>query len=189
MKLKPYGQQTAQRKVNNAKSLAAFGVNASYSDNGSHLRTIRQGNGVTVFTIGYEKRSGDELIALLLDAGVELLADVREKPMSRKPDFRGSSLRARCQEANLGYQHIPELGSTENQRKMLRETHDIKTFQRRFRTYAKRYLDEPIDRLTEVVKTKSVALLCYERSHDDCHRSAVADFVADRIGAGIVAII
>ena len=45
-----------------------------------HLRTVREGNGGRIFTIGYERRDGNELVSLLRGAGVEMLADIREKP-------------------------------------------------------------------------------------------------------------
>ena len=48
----------------------------------------------TVFTIGYERRSPEELVRGLTDAGVTLLADVRELPLSRRPGFSKTALAA-----------------------------------------------------------------------------------------------
>lgn len=185
-----FGEQLEKRRQTNAKALKAFGATASNlaEAGSSHLRTIRTGGKTTIFTIGYEKRSGDELISLLRDAGVEVLADIREKPMSRVPDFRQSSLRGLCEAANILYEGWPELGSTEGQRSRLKETADFKTFARQFRSYATRSLSEPLDRLAKRSKAKSVALLCYERLHEECHRSIVADLLADRLDATVVAI-
>jgi uncharacterized protein (DUF488 family) len=52
----------------------------------------------------------------------------------------------------------------------------------------KTYGGEELERLAGVAKSKSTALLCYERLHEDCHRSIVADMLADLLDAGIVAI-
>lgn len=181
--------ENSSRRAANAKALAAFGV-AELSDNGrGRYRVVREGGAVTVFTIGYERRDGEELIALLLDAGVDHLADVRDKPRSRKPDFRAGALKARCEDAGIEYGAWVALGSTEAQRQRLHESGDLARFHRTFRAYAKRSLDEPLCQLAKVAKKKSIALLCYERSHEECHRSVVADLLADRLSASITAIV
>ncbi len=185
--MKHFGEMVANRRSKNAAALSAFGGSCGLVGS-AHYRTIREGGKRTIFTIGYEKRSGDELISLLLDADVDILVDVREKAMSRKPDFRGSALQARCEEAGIQYEPIPGLGSTEDQRSALRESRDIETFQRRFRKYAKRHCIESLDQLASIAKKKSVALMCYERCHEDCHRTGVAELVADAINASIIAI-
>jgi len=187
--VEPFGQIASKRRVNNNESLAIFGLGKGAFRSDGHCHMIREGNGTTVFTIGYEKRNGDELISLLLDAGVDVLVDVREKPMSRKSDFRGKVLDKNCGEAGICYLNIPELGSTGSMRTFLKETGNIKTFLRRYRKHAEKKSGKHISQLTKMVKQKSVALLCYERCHDDCHRKVVADLVADEIDASIVAII
>lgn len=177
-----------KRRASNAKALAAFGVATSAGDSGTLYRTIREGKKVTLYTIGYEKRDGEDLIAALRDAGVEHLADVRDKPISRKPDFRASALRALCEDAGIEYGPWTDLGSTEAQREQLHASGDLEHFHKTFRAYAKRSLTEPLNKLAAVSKTRVVALMCYERAHEECHRSVVAELVADRIGAGITAI-
>ena len=187
--MKPSGQAASKRRAMNAKALSAFGLCPRQSQAGLCMRTIREGAGPTIFTIGYERRDGDELISLLLDAGVEMLVDIREKPISRKPDFRPAALQARCQVVGIDYEQMPELGSPENARKTLDETGDIEAFRRRFAAYVRKHLNTPLDHLTELAKARPVALLCYERCHEDCHRSIIADSVADRLKGGVVAII
>jgi uncharacterized protein (DUF488 family) len=149
---------------------------------------VREGNGVTVYTVGYERRLLPELIQVLRDIGVELLVDVRENPFSRRPDFRSSSLAAACTTAGLRYESWTELGSTEAQRTKLIETHDYSEFRRRFRKFASTRRKSALDRLADVANKQTVALLCYERSHDECHRSVVADLVAKRLDASVAAI-
>src|SRR5690606_25501465 len=45
----------------------------------------------TLFTIGYEGRTQEEYLALLGEAGVTLLVDVRRNPISRKKGFSRST--------------------------------------------------------------------------------------------------
>jgi len=49
--------------------------------------------GAEVFTIGYEGRQPDELIAMLRAHRVDRLIDVRERPSSRRKGFSKSALR------------------------------------------------------------------------------------------------
>jgi uncharacterized protein (DUF488 family) len=187
--VKPFGEQVTNRRAGNAKALQAFGMTRSTSPSmGTHYRTVRAGEDVSVFTIGYEKRSGDDLIGLLIDAGVEVLVDIREKPTSRKAEFRGPALASRCAEAGIAYEPMPDLGSTENLRNDLHENGDFQLFHKKFRAYAVKHYNEPIGRLVTLITKKTVALLCYERCHEECHRSVIADLIADQINATIIAI-
>lgn len=177
------------RRAANSKALAAFGVAPADSPGSALYRTIREGGKVTLYTIGYERRTGEDLVAALKDAGVEHLADIRDKPISRKPDFRAAALRANCEESGIEYGAWPGLGSTEDQRERLHESGDLARFHKTFRSYAEKNLGDDIALLAKTAKAKVTALLCYERSHDECHRSTIADLVATRLGAGIIAIL
>ena len=48
----------------------------------------------TLFTIGYQQATQAAVLAALRNAGVELLADVRARPLSRKPGFSKTALAA-----------------------------------------------------------------------------------------------
>lgn len=150
-------------------------------------RVVRAGRRRRIWTVGYEKRTGPELIGLLHDAGVEHLADIRAQPNSRRADFRAKALASACEAAGIEYGSWPMLGATEAQRKRLKETGDRKKFFTSFRARARR-MDEPLDALAAVARKKVIALLCYEREHDDCHRSVIAELLADRLHASVLAI-
>jgi uncharacterized protein (DUF488 family) len=127
-------------------------------------------------------------MAILRKAGVEVLVDIREKPISRVADFRANSLSRICDDAKIDYEGWPELGSTEAQRDRLKETGDFGRFENDFRRHVRKCCEGVLDRLATKAKSKPVALLCYERSHEECHRSVVAELLADRIDATIVAL-
>src|SRR5690606_19105512 len=65
----------------------------------------------TIFTIGYEQATQDAVVTALRDAGVEVLADIRYLPLSRRPGFSKSSLRTAVEEAGIGYRHFRQLGT------------------------------------------------------------------------------
>lgn len=179
-----------RRRQRNSAALKAFGANAQNGRKPVLCREIRHGESpVCIYTVGYERRDGDQLIDALQNLNIEHLADVRDRPISRKPDFRAAALCARCEAAEIEYWSWTELGSTERQRERLRETGDIRYFHKVFRQYATRSLTEDIDRLASIAARKSVALLCYEREHDECHRRTIADLLADRLDASVIAIL
>ncbi len=63
------------------------------------------------FTIGHSRRSLTELVALLHEAGVTELIDVRRIPRSRfNPHFNGSALIAALPAHGIRYRAMPDLG-------------------------------------------------------------------------------
>jgi uncharacterized protein (DUF488 family) len=61
----------------------------------------------TIHTVGHSTRSAAGLLALLRDAGVTVVADVRRWPASRRlPHFAGEALRAALGSAGIGYHHL-----------------------------------------------------------------------------------
>lgn len=183
-----FGETFKQRREQNNEALKAFGISTTDCIENAIVKNIREGTGPTVFTIGYERRDGEELMSVLREAGVDVLVDIRERPMSRKPDFRKSSLTELCEDFGLEYQSWTILGSTKDQRDQLKETKDIKHFHKRFRQYAKRKLESDIQRLGAIAKKQTIALLCYERCHEDCHRMVISNLLADHIDAEVLAL-
>lgn len=143
---------------------------------------------ITVFTIGYQGRDGDEVIDRLREAGVDYLADIRAKPMSRNPEFRAGPLRRRCEAAGIEYGAWQSLGTPEPIRLRVKSTRDFATFHRDVRSNAIESMGEALDALGEIARERRVALLCLERAHDECHRADIADLLGERIGAEIRAI-
>jgi uncharacterized protein (DUF488 family) len=65
----------------------------------------------TVFTIGYEQATQAAVIDALRHAGAEVLADVRYLPLSRRPGFSKTSLKAAAEDAGIAYRHFRQLGT------------------------------------------------------------------------------
>src|SRR6478736_2047718 len=64
-----------------------------------------------IFTIGYEGATMPEFMAALQKAGVKRVIDVRALPLSRRPGFSKSPLRAALAEAGIEYVHLKALGT------------------------------------------------------------------------------
>jgi uncharacterized protein (DUF488 family) len=131
-----------------------------------------------VFTIGYEATTMAEFLAALGQAGVERVIDVRALPLSRRPGFSKSPLRAALAEAGIDYVHLKALGTPSEGRSAARagRQDDLE------RIYAGQLeLPEAIvaaEQMRELASEKPSALLCYEREPAQCHRSLLLAAVA-----------
>ena len=126
-----------------------------------------------VDTIGYEGRNIAEFVEALASAGVTLLVDVRENAMSRVRGFSKNRLREALGDAGIGYEHMKGLGNPKENRDALRSGDE-----RAIAYFNKRLLNGSADdlrHLAEVLQSEHVALLCFERDHQTCHRSLIVD--------------
>lgn len=128
-----------------------------------------------VFTIGYEGATQAELVAALQAAGVELLADVRAVPLSRRPGFSKNVLANGLRAAGIDYVGLKALGTPPEGRDAARRG-DHATLAR---VYAGQ-LEVPEAvlqgaRLRDLAQDRPTALLCFERDPHDCHRSLLVE--------------
>lgn len=63
-----------------------------------------------VYTIGYEGTDIERFVETLTTVGVEVVADVRAVPLSRKKGFSKNSLREHLESAGIKYLAMQELG-------------------------------------------------------------------------------
>lgn len=131
-----------------------------------------------IFTIGYEGATVPEFIAALTSAKVERVIDVRALPLSRRPGFSKSPLKAALDEAGIEYVHLKALGTPADGRAAARAgRHDDLE-----RIYAGQLeLPEAIAQgaqMLELARERPSALLCMEREPAHCHRTLLLDAVA-----------
>ena len=129
----------------------------------------------TIFTIGYEQATQAALIAALREAKVELLADIRYLPLSRRPGFSKNSLKAAVEEAGIAYRHFRDLGTPAEGRAASRRGDRAELA----RVYAGQLeLPQALAQMAELralAQDRRVCLLCYERAAAECHRSLLFD--------------
>ena len=131
-----------------------------------------------IFTIGYEGAVVPEFIAALQKAGVEQVIDVRALPLSRRPGFSKSPLRAALEESGIEYVHLKALGTPAEGRAAARSGRyaDLE------RIYAGQLeLPEAMvqsAQMVELAREKPTALLCMEREPEHCHRTLLLKTVA-----------
>lgn len=133
----------------------------------------------TVWTIGHSTRTLDEFIGALRAYDIELLADVRSYPGSRRyPHFNKEALSESLQEEGIAYVHLPELGGRRQARPDSRNT---AWRSKQFRGYADYMETEDfragIERLLHLASQKRTAIMCAELLWWRCHRSLIADYL------------
>ncbi len=129
----------------------------------------------TLATIGYEARSLELYLNLLLNAGVTLLCDVRRNAVSRKYGFAKATLENACEGVGIRYRHLPELGISSEKRRNIRGQAE---YRRLFKQYENHELPRHQNALEKIARWirsgECVALTCYEANANHCHRSRVA---------------
>ncbi len=135
-----------------------------------------------VFTIGYEGDSIDGYLSRLIRNNIRLLCDVRRNPLSRKTGFSKNQLATYCERVGIAYRHIPELGIPGHRRRELNTREDYELL---FEEYEREDLPlagESIAELAGLLKQYSrIALTCFEKDHEFCHRHCVAEEMQRKI--------
>jgi uncharacterized protein (DUF488 family) len=135
-----------------------------------------------IFTIGHSTRSIDELIALLREAGVDFLVDVRTVPRSRfNPQFNTGALPAPLAQAGIGYRHVAALGGLRHSPKGAPPSRNAAWRSAPFRNYADYALTPAfragLDELLALARECTPAIMCAEAVWWRCHRRIVTDYL------------
>lgn len=126
------------------------------------------------WTIGYEGMSLDCFVSKLKSNEIEQVIDVRELPLSRKPGFSKTALESSLQRAGMRYFHMGELGTPKKLRDDFRDGGSELVFFERYRNHLERNL-RSLDMLRGLAAIRLTAIMCYERSYENCHRKVIAE--------------
>lgn len=127
----------------------------------------------TIALIGYEGRSLNELLDALAAAEVQVLVDVRENAISRKQGFSKRALAAGCAGRGIDYLHEPTLGNPRSNREGFRAGH--KHSRTRYEAHLLEQGRDALQRVAQLLRGRTVALLCFEADPAGCHRTIVAE--------------
>lgn len=132
-----------------------------------------------IYTIGHSTHSLAEFVAMLQTFKVELVADVRRLPGSRKyPQFDKQNLMLSLPQNGISYQHFEDLGG---RRKMAKDSKNDRWRNNSFRGYAD-YMETPdfaeaVATLEAAAEQKVTAYMCAEAVWWRCHRSMISDWL------------
>jgi len=136
-----------------------------------------------IWTIGHSTRTIDEFVSLLKQNQINLLADVRAWPSSKRyPQFNKDALAESLRGHGIRYEHFQELGG---KRKTKPDSRNTAWRNASFRGYAD-YMEtdqfqKGVERLLDVSRSGgSTAVMCAEAVWWRCHRSLIADYLKAR---------
>jgi uncharacterized protein (DUF488 family) len=136
---------------------------------------------VWVGSIGYERhRHATEFSALLRNAHVERVIDVRELPISRRRGYAKTALSESLAQEGIEYVHIRGLGNP----KPFRDLYKSGRVREGRAAYEHHLLTERIDELHQLVpllKERRSALLCVEHDPAVCHRAVILDALRNEL--------
>jgi len=139
---------------------------------------------MTIFSVGHSTRGFDEFVAILLEAGVTRLADVRAIPRSRRhPHFNSDNLAESLAERGIDYRHLPGLGGRRRADKRGQSRNTLWKVEA-FRYYAD-YAETPpfaaaLAELERLARERPTAYMCAEAVWWRCHRRLITDYLLAR---------
>jgi uncharacterized protein (DUF488 family) len=143
---------------------------------------VTPAKGHPFYTIGHSTRTLPEFVALLQEAAVGLLVDVRTVPRSRtNPQSNNETLPGSLAEHGIGYEHIAELGGLRGRRRSDEPSPNGYWENDSFRNYADHALSDAFQsglaRLVMLGGERTTAVMCAEAVWWRCHRRIIADYL------------
>jgi uncharacterized protein (DUF488 family) len=153
-----------------------------------------------IATIGVYGWTLERFLDALHDADVGLLVDVRQRRGVRGAEYSWANaqrLQRALAEAGIAYSHHKELAPTTELRHVQYAEDDRLGIGKRSRTelapeYRERYLHEILEQadldalVAEFPADRASALFCVERDPEACHRSLIAERLAEQFGLEVV---
>jgi uncharacterized protein (DUF488 family) len=153
-----------------------------------------------IATIGVYEFDAAGFIEKLDEAGVTRLFDIRQRRGVRGPQYAWANarrLQALLTDARIGYEYHPELAPDTELRHLQYREDDRQGVGKRSRVrlapeYVRQFTEEildlvPLEPLVRRLPVHGIgALLCVEATAQACHRSLVADRLAERFGFEIM---
>jgi len=132
-----------------------------------------------IWTIGHSTHPLEEFVDMLQSFNIEVVADIRSFPGSRKfPQFNKEALEISLPQNHIEYIHMKDLGG---RRKGNKDSKNTGWRHFAFRSYAD-YMEtdsfkNAIEELEKIALKNRIAYMCSEAVWWRCHRSMVSDYL------------
>ena len=138
---------------------------------------------LTLWTVGHSTHPIDTFLEILQSAEIELLADVRRFPGSRRhPQFNQDAFAALLAATGIAYQHFVDLGGRRSER--LTDSPNTAWRVEQFNAYADHMQSgeflAALNELMTAARGSHTAIMCSEALPQSCHRRLIADALVAR---------
>jgi len=135
----------------------------------------------TIYTLGHSTRPLPEFLSVLHAHQIEILADIRSFPMSRRhPSFNREALEKSLAAESMQYLWIKDLGG--RRKKQMEESQNSGLRNQSFRNYADYMLTEEfrgaVEQVIDLARSQRIAIMCAELLFFRCHRMLVSDYLS-----------
>lgn len=132
--------------------------------------------------VGYEGLTISEYIQVLCKLQVTTLVDVRLNAISRKPGFAKTRLQGYLSDSGINYLHYRELGNPKENRKGFWDAPNTDSHTQSVNRFKDLVLCDDykvslLKNLKNMSQCENVALLCYEKAPEKCHRAVLIDMI------------
>jgi uncharacterized protein (DUF488 family) len=137
---------------------------------------------IKIYTLGYTKKSLEQFIRLLREAGVDAVVDIRLRNTSQLAGFSKKDDLAFLLGEGFGiaYEHRPDLAPTDEILDAYKESRDWAAYEAAFcRLLEERQAEAAGSEI--VARYRRPCLLCAEPTPDRCHRRLVAEWWAGHL--------
>lgn len=137
---------------------------------------------MNIYTIGHSTHDKAMFLFMLREAEIDVLADVRAFPGSRKfPQFKQENLKVWLPKEGVAYEYFPLLGGRRNKSECVQEELNDEWNNPSFHNYADYTLtkefQQGIIELEKIAKQKNTAICCSERHPARCHRLLISNWL------------
>jgi uncharacterized protein (DUF488 family) len=134
------------------------------------------------FTIGHSTRAIEDFVALLAEAEVNLVVDVRTVPRSRtNPQFNRDVLPAALAPHGVAYEHLPTLGGLRGTQPNISAELNAFWDNASFHNYADYAMGAEfrsgLDKTRDLGQATRLSVMCAEAVWWRCHRRIIADYL------------
>jgi len=133
---------------------------------------------LTIYTIGFTKKSAEDFFNALRNSGAKHLLDIRLNNKSQLTGFtkRDDLCYFLKRLVDIEYHEIPELAPEESMLKEYRKTKDWGKYARSYMELIRSRQSEK--RISPKLLEEGIVLLCSELKADHCHRRLAAEYLA-----------
>jgi uncharacterized protein (DUF488 family) len=171
------------------KNYTYYATNSKISDKFVSKKQLAQYKPVShehaLYTIGYEGKKFEEYLNQLILSDIKILVDVRKNAHSMKYGFSKNTLKNTVENLGIKYIHLPNLGIESENRQSLKTKADYDAL---FAAYAKTFATkmEDLSELNRLLSVNNrVAITCFERDVNYCHRGVVAKKMQEHYGVDV----